>query len=122
MCVPFSLPSHGQNIFIGMKIRLGHLRRIIRETLAEAGGGVSRPPRPNVRNAMAPSMSDREQIGRNSIRSAKDEDEVAPHLQEPVYDKEDCWGPVPPKNQNPYAMPDPYTKDYSVLPTPQIRR
>jgi hypothetical protein len=47
---------------------------------------------------------------------------VAPHLQEPEVDAEDCWGPVPPVAPNPYAMPDFYTKDFNVIPTPQIKR
>jgi len=105
-----------------MKIRLGQLRRIIREALVEAGGGITVPPRPNIRNAMEPSMADREQIGRISIKDKDDPEEISPHLQEPVYDEEDCWGPVPPKGANPYAMPDFYTKDYHVIPTPPIKR
>lgn len=51
-----------------------------------------------------------------------DPEEVSPHLMEPLYDKEDCYGPVPPTAQNPYALPDFYTKDYNVIPTPQIKR
>lgn len=105
-----------------MKIRLSELRRIIRQTLAEIGGGVNRAPRPVTRNPNAPSMSDREQIGRNSIKDMNDPEELSPHLLEPMYDKEDCYGPVPPTKKNPYAIPDPYAKDYHVLPTPPIRR
>lgn len=104
-----------------MKIRLGELRRIIRSMILEAGGGITVPPRPTVRNPMSPSMADREQIGRISIRD-RDTDEIASHLQEPVYDEEDCWGPVPPTGPSPYATSDPYNKDYHVIPTPQIKR
>lgn len=88
----------------------------------EIGGGTTMPPRPTVRNPMAPSMADREQIGRISVRDSDDPEDVSPHLRDPLYDKEDCWGPVPPKGANPYAMPDPYSQDYHVIPTPQIRR
>jgi hypothetical protein len=105
-----------------MRIRLGTLRRIIRVSLAEAGGGTTMPPRPVTRNPTAPSMADREQLGRISIKDMDDPEEVSPHLMEPLYDKEDCFGPVPPTAQNPYALPDFYTKDYNVIPTPQIKR
>jgi len=51
-----------------------------------------------------------------------DPDELTPHLREPIYDEEDCWGPVPPTGNDPYALPDPYAKDTGVLPTPPIKR
>lgn len=105
-----------------MRLTLRQLRRIIKECLVEAGGASPTPPRPNVRNAMAPSLTDREQLGRLSIRDKDDPEALAPHLREPVEEPEDCWGPVPPIGQNPYAMPDPYAKDYHVIPTPQIKR
>ena len=80
------------------------------------------PPRPMIRNPMAPSMSDREQIGKNSIQNMDDPEEISPHLREPVYDDEDCWGPVPPTAENPHAGPDIYNTDYNVIPrTPIIR-
>jgi hypothetical protein len=105
-----------------MRITVGNLRRIIKEVLEEAGGASPTPPRPNIRNAMEPSISDREQLGRISVRDKDDPDALAPHLQEPEEDPEDCWGPVPPVAPNPYAMPDFYTKDFNVIPTPPIKR
>lgn len=105
-----------------MRIRIIELRRIIREALLESGGGTTMPPRPVVNNPMSPSMADREQLGRISIKDSEDPEEVSPHLREPLYDEEDCHGPVPPTRQNPYALPDPYTQDYNVIPTPTIRR
>ena len=105
-----------------MKIRLSQLRRIIREALLEAGGGITVPPRPNIRNAMEPSMADREQIGRVSIKDKDDPEEISSHLQEPLYSAEECWGPVPPVGAGPYATSDPYSKDYHVIPTPPIKR
>ena len=104
-----------------MRITIGELRRMIRASLREAAGGITVPRQPTTSNPMAPSMPDRERIGKNSIRQM-DPDDVSPHLREPVYDEEDCWGPVPPTGANPYAMPDPYAKDYHVIPTPQIKR
>ena len=107
---------------MSMRITVGKLRRIIRETLEEAGGASPIPPRPMVSNPMSPSMADREQLGKISIDTLEDPDQVAPHLQEPELDQEDCWGPVPPVAPNPYNMPDPYTKDFNVIPTPPIKR
>ena len=84
-----------------MKISIGNLRRIIR-------------------NAMQPELSDREQLGK--IAKPRDPNEISPHLVEPVYDYEDCYGPVPPQGKNPYTLPDPYNKDTSPLPTSTIKR
>ncbi len=86
----------------------------------EIGGGSRLPRTPYIRNAMSPEMSDREQLGK--ISKGEDPDELSPHLREPVYDYEDCYGPVPPSGKNPYAIPDPYTKDTSPLPTSPIKR
>lgn len=80
------------------------------------------PPRPNIRNPLSPSMADREQLGRITMRDVDDPEDVSPHLRDPVYDEEECWGPVPPNGKNPYAIPDPYSQDYHVIPTPQIKR
>lgn len=99
------------------------LRSFIRQmVMLEAGGAPANAPRPVLSNPMAPSMADREQIGRISIKDLDDPEEISPHLREPVYDEEDCWGPVPPTAENPYALPDFYNKDYGVLPTPPIKR
>ena len=106
-----------------MKIRVGTLRQLIREAILEAGGGITMPTRPMVRNPMAPSMSDREQIGKNSLKNIDDDEEIAPHLIEPTYNEEDCWGPVPPTgDNNPHASMDFYNTDFNVIPrTPIIR-
>lgn len=105
-----------------MKISLGNLRRVIRAALREGGGGTTLPKLPMIRNAMGPDFADREQLGRVSVKDADDEDELSPHLREPLHTEEECWGPVPPTQQNPYTIPDPYTQDYHVIPTPQIKR
>lgn len=105
-----------------MKITLGKLRRIIRAIVREGAGGTTLPKMPMIRNAMGPDFADREQLSRISSKDMDDEDELSPHLREPVHSEEDCWGPVPPIQQNPYVLPDPYVKDSSVLPTPQIKR
>jgi hypothetical protein len=103
-----------------MKITISKLRSIIRDILIEAGGGTTLPRMPMIRNAMQPDFSDREQLGK--VSRPKDPDELSSHLIEPVEDMEDCYGPVPPAGKNPYALPDPYTKDTSPLPTSPIKR
>ena len=106
-----------------MKLTLGRLRHIIRTIVLETGGGTTLPHMPIIRNSIGPDFSDREQLGRISSKDKQDEpDELAPHLREPVYSEDDCWGPVPPTQENPYMVPDPYSKDYHVIPTPQIKR
>jgi hypothetical protein len=105
-----------------MKIKLGELRQIIRSAIAEAAGGITLPKNPVIRNAMGPELADREQIAKMSATSIVKYDELSPHLKEPIYDEEDTWGPVPPTGNDPYVMPDPYSKDYHVIPTPQIKR
>lgn len=105
-----------------MKIRLSELRLLIREAILEIGGAAPRPPRPVTRNPMSPSMSDRQQIGKISIKQADAEEEITPHLRDPMYDEEDIRGPVPPSGKDPYALPDFYVKDYGVIPTPPIKR
>ena len=105
-----------------MRITVGRLRRIIRESLNEAGGGTSIGTRPTSTNPAISSISDREQIGRNSIRDMDDPDEIAPHLMDPLYNREECEGPVPPTGKHPYVSPDPYSQDYNVIPTSTIKR
>lgn len=103
-----------------MRITLGNLRSIIRTVLAETGGGTTLPRMPMIRNAMQPDFSSREQLGK--VANPRDLDELAPHLIEPEVDYEDCYGPVPPTDKNPYSLPDPYAKDTSPLPTSPIKR
>jgi hypothetical protein len=104
-----------------MKITISQLRNIIRSVIVEAAGGITLPRMPVIRNAIQPDFSDRERLGRISVKDA-DEDAITPHLREPIYDEEETWGPVPPTGEDPYALPDPYSKDYHVIPTPQIKR
>jgi len=105
-----------------MKITLSELKKIIRSVIIESGGGTTLPKLPMIRNAMGPEFSDREQLGRISTKDTDEEDLTSPHLREPDYPEEETWGPVPPTGEDPYALPDPYTKDYGVLPTPSIKR
>ena len=103
-----------------MKIKLGLLRKMIREFLLEAGGGTTVPLNRIVHNSPGADFRDREQLGKISKNTG--ENEISSHLQDPLYSEEDCWGPVPPTQENPYMVSDPYSKDYHVIPTPQIKR
>jgi len=105
-----------------MKLTISKLRSIIRNAISEGAGGITLPHMPMIRNAMGPDFADREQLSLVTRKDMDDEDDVAPHLRELIYDEEDTWGPVPPTGNDPYALPDPYAKDYGVLPTPTIKR
>lgn len=105
-----------------MIIKLSELRTLIRSVLLEVGGASPRPARNVTNNPSVSSMSNREQIGKISVKQLTDDEEIAPHLQDRIYDEEDCQGPVKPSGKNPYALPDFYAKDYGVLPTGTIRR
>ena len=105
-----------------MKITVKQLRSIIQSVIKEAAGGITLPKNPVVRNFEGPELADREQLARMSIKDVEDPDEISPHLREPLHKEEDCWGPVPPIQQDPYVLSDPYSKDYHVIPTPQIKR
>ena len=104
-----------------MRITLGRLRTLIAEALAEGGGASDTYP--YIRDAVAPADAEREQIGslaRNS--NDEEEEELPPHLREPLEDPEDCRGPIPQGDDDVYAISDPYTNDWSVLPTPRFSR
>lgn len=99
---------------------LKQLRKIINESLNEVGGGAPTKPMFNyTRNAMAPSRSDREQLGALAQIDIDTEDELASHLLEPEVDYHDCFGPVPPTEGEPLVMQDPFVRQSSPLPTPQ---
>lgn len=74
---------------------------------------------------MSPEMADREQLGSLAnvdTDTVDDADALPSHLREPVESVEDCFGPVPPVQGGPYVGQDPFVRDWSVLPTPSIRK
>lgn len=103
-----------------MKITIGQLRSIIRNVLLETGGAGPVPPQPYTRNAMSPDINDREAIGR--LEFGEPEIDLTDHLREPALTPEECWGPVPPQKKDPGVYQDPFTRDFSPLPTPPIKR
>ncbi len=93
-----------------MKIRLGTLRRLIREATGSAW-----PGKP-VDNVVSDEINSREAL--DTLRSVPpdtvaDEEGLPDHLLDPNVDPEDCFGPVPPdrKNPNPYVGQDPFARD-----------
>lgn len=50
------------------------------------------------------------------------ENNLASHLNEPLEDVEDTYGPVPPTAEQPYVSMDPTVKDWSPLPSGPVRR
>lgn len=100
-----------------MKLTIKELRKIIREMITESGGGVGTSP--HIRDVLSPSLSSREQLSKNTAGDNDYEEELSPHLRA-VDDPEEEWdqGPVPADNGDDfYAVMDPYTNDWSVLPT-----
>lgn len=111
-----------------MRITLRQLRQAIREALVRewAGAPPTKPMFDYVNNPLAPDTSDREQLGyladHPSDVDPNDEDELPDHLRNPQVNPEDCWGPVPPKQGDPYVQQDPFARDTSPLPSPPIKR
>jgi len=106
-----------------MRMKIGDLRRIVREVLLEVGGGVPMRPRPVTADPSASAGVGREQLTKISAKDLDDPDELAPHLRDDTPAINDPYDtPVPPTAPKPRASADPLAKDYSVLPTPPIKR
>lgn len=104
-----------------MRIRLGTLKRIIRE-VGNSGG---RWPGQPMRNALSPDINSREQIGAISAKAldtVADPDGLPDHLLTPTVDPADCYGPVPPTAEDPGVYQDPFVRDFSPNPTGAIKR
>lgn len=90
-----------------MKIRVSELRRLVRE----AAGGL--PHRSVPFDGSVGPVVDREQLGSlgDYDIDTDDDADVSAHLREPAVDAADCFGPVPPTGEDPYATPDPFARD-----------
>lgn len=103
-----------------MLITIAELKRIIRSSLVEwAGAPPSRMNPTVVLDPLAPSLIDREQLG--SLADAEPMSRtqgISSHLLDPNVDIDDCFGPVPPGDNDARVNADPYTLDYSPLPSP----
>jgi len=107
-----------------VKIKLGALRRLIREALLSewAGSPPTKPMFDYVNNPLSPNLADREQLGSLANTDEAPEDDLPDHLREPELTPEECYGPVPPDAPDPYVQADPFVKSHSPIPTPGIRR
>lgn len=122
-CLCASLNS-SWTIRISVKIRLGNLKKLLELVFNEAGGGTPMRTEPFIGSATSPSTDSREQIRSlgDPDPEAQEDDELPPHLREPIYDKEDCYGPVPPVAEDPYVQADPFAQDWGIHPTSNTRR
>lgn len=95
-----------------MKMSLRDLRTVIRKCINEA-------TKTEFFDSPSPDTASREQIAslKQHDLDTEEDDELPPHLREPVYSKEECYGPVPPTSENPYVQIDPFTNDYNDLPS-----
>jgi hypothetical protein len=102
-----------------MRIKLGTLRRIIREAILEMGGAKPSKPQPT-QNPSPPGPVIRQQLGRISIQDMYPPEEISPHLRPDspsALEDEDPWGPVPPTSEKPTLSTVDYARDWGVLPT-----
>lgn len=107
-----------------MKIRLGDLKQLVKTALVETGGGTPMRTEPFIGSAMSPSVASREQIGSLGDPEdidTQDDSELPTHLREPLYDEEDCYGPVPPTAEDPFVQADPYAQDWGAHPMGNAR-
>lgn len=103
-------------------MKLGQLRSLIAECIAEHAA--STDTRFDVHTEpYAAARSDREQLG-SLAQLDVDVDEttgLASHLVEPVIDREDTLGPVPPTESDPYVQVDPFATEWSPFTTTIVR-
>jgi hypothetical protein len=106
-----------------MRMTLRQLKRLIHEALSEGEGWAS-PPQPVGSADAVGDINTREQLGKLKDRDedTEDDEQITSHLREPAVEPEDTWGPVPPVAPDPYVAQDPFTRDWSVLPTPALKR
>lgn len=106
-----------------MKITIRQLRNFIRNEILEgAGAPPTKPAFSDTNDPNLPSLVDDEKLGKLAAARIEDEYEesLSSHLMNPVEDREDCYGPVPPVANDPYASQDPLARNWSILPRPSI--
>jgi hypothetical protein len=101
-----------------MSQRLRSYVRLVLEDLVGASvGNAAHEPY----SGLGITMADREQMGNTMPDEEEDPQELTPHLRCADEPDEDELGPVPPRNNGDiYAMSDPYSKSWHVIPTPRI--
>ena len=100
------------------------LRTYVRLCLETAGAGGVGNAAHQPYSGVGMTMADREQIAATIPDEEPEEALLAPHLRNTEKDADptkDDLGPVPPKNGGDiYAISDPWSKNWHVLPTPRI--
>ncbi len=96
----------------------------MRASLLEWAGAPPNKPEPYVGDSFGSDWTSREALTSLADVDVDTEqgDELPPHLREPLYDEEDCYGPVPPTAEQPGVYSDPFVRDSSPVPTSGIRR
>lgn len=109
-----------------MRTTVRELKHMIHRVIAEAGGNMPTKPQP-YDGPMPPTGWSREQLtflNSSDLDTVDDEGNetlLPPHLRDPMYDEEDCFGPVPPGDNAVYPEMDYFTTDVNPLPTRNIR-
>lgn len=108
-----------------MRLTVKQLRaRISEELELEWAGAPPNKQEPFVGDSHGSAWNSREQLDslKKSDVDTETGDELPPHLREPMYDAEDCFGPVPPDQPEPHIQTDPFARDFSPKPNSSIRR
>lgn len=87
-----------------------YVRMLIQEAYASNVDG------PHLGNLMSPHLAQRDEIPYLGKKRKKEDEEIAAHLMEPEVDMDDCYGPVPPRAEEPGVFIDPFTQDFHVIP------
>jgi len=93
---------------------LSTLRHYVRFLVQEAYA--SNVDGPHLSNVMSSHLAQRDEIPYLGKKRKKEDEEIAAHLMEPEVDIEDCYGPVPPRAEEPGVFIDPFAQDFHVLP------
>jgi len=87
-----------------------YVRMLIQEAYASNVDG------PHLGNLMSPHLAQRDEIPYLGKKRKKEDEEIASHLMEPEVDMDDCYGPVPPRAEEPGVFIDPFAQDFHVIP------
>ena len=97
-----------------MKLTIGDLRKLVRASLVEAGGGIKTIRNPQLGDPMVALSKDL------VIDIDTEEDEITSHLRDDHESDQGINGQL--FDYKPIAVQDPYVRFSSPLPTPQIKR
>ena len=93
--------------------------------MGEEASNHSYPGQPAGRNVLSPDVNAREQLGVISAKAmdtVDDEDGLPDHLRDPQHGRTEDLGPVPPDAEPARVSADMFSRDYSPLPSGNIKR